>query len=98
LRKQRRSLEDGPRHDVNAKALDDRVHALQGVLDRAAIERVSGHLLQGWILNSYACRRTCQRTNAVTGEKGSLYSLKSDATAGAYDEKLGHVLPNSYLF
>src|SRR5213592_2776352 len=80
------------------RGLDDHVPALEGVLDRAAIERVPGHLLQGWILNRYACRRTCQRTNAVTGGKCRLYRFKSDATAGSNDEKLGHVLPTHICF
>jgi hypothetical protein len=82
--------------DVDAESLDDRVYGLEGAPDRAAIERVAGHLLQSRILDGYACRRACQRANTVTGEKGSLNRFKSDTAAGANDENLGHAL--SYLF
>ena len=92
------ALEDGPRRDVNAEGLDNHVYALECISDRIAIERVAGHLLEVRILDWYACRRTCQGANVMTGEKGGLYSFKSDAAAGTYDQNLGHAFLKSYCF
>ena len=51
-------------------------------------------------------RRVCQHhlalpnsevADCMTTAKGSLHRFKSDAAAGADDEKLGHVIPKSYF-
>ena len=46
----------------------------------------------------YACGRTRQGPNAVAGAKRGPRRFKSDPVAGTYDEDIGHISPNSYLF
>ena len=60
------------------------------VPDRVAIESVAGNLLQTRILDGYACRRPRECTNAMASVNRGSYGLKSDATAGAHDEKFRH--------
>jgi hypothetical protein len=45
------------------------------------------------ILDGYACRRPRQRANTLASAEGSLHCLKSDAAAGANDEKFRHGAP-----
>jgi hypothetical protein len=59
-----------PGGDVDTERLDNHVDVFEGVPDRIAIERVAGYLIQGHILDGYACRRACQRANAMNRREG----------------------------
>ena len=86
MREQCRGMEDGPRGDVYAERLDNRLHVFECVPNRIGVEGIAGYRLQLRILDRYACRRTRQRANAMTSEKRGLHRFESDASARAYDE------------
>ena len=56
FREERCAFEDDSRREVDAERLDNYVNVLECVPDRVAIERIARHLIEGRILDGYACR------------------------------------------
>src|SRR5262245_7914738 len=89
LREQRCVLEDGLRRDVDAESLDDHVHALEGAPDRAAIERVAGHLLQSRVLDWYTHRF---ESDATAGTNDENFGHALSYLVSVQCRQAGHVL------
>jgi hypothetical protein len=84
--------------EVNAERLDHHVYVPECVPDCVGIERVACYLIEVCIFDWYARGRTRQGPNAVAGAKCGPRRFKSDPVARTYDENIGHISPNSYLF
>ena len=63
---------------MDGESLDNHVDDLECVSDRIGIERVARHLIEARILDSYACCRTRQYANAVTGAKRGAHRFKPE--------------------